>query len=94
MERERDIEAKLKRAVEREGGLCLKFLSSVAGVPDRLVLMDGGKIAFVELKAPGRKPRKVQEVWIKRLRNLGFRVEVIDSEKGIREFMQSMKEGE
>jgi len=93
MEREKEIEKKLKATVEREGGLCLKFLSSVAGVPDRLVLMEDGKIAFVELKAPGRTPRPIQRVWIKRLRDLGFRVEVIDGEKGIRELVEGMKNG-
>lgn len=96
MEREKEIEKKLKAAVEKEGGLCFKFLSSVAGVPDRICLFDGGVIVFVELKAPGRKPRKLQEVQIKKLRNLGFRVEVIDSEKGIGELIWSvrMKKGE
>ena len=89
--REKEIEKKLKAAVEKEGGLCLKFISSVAGVPDRICLFDCGVIIFVELKAPGRKPRKIQEVWIRRLKNLGFRVEVIDGEKGISELIQSIK---
>lgn len=91
MEREKEIEAKLKRTVEKAGGLCLKFISSVVGVPDRICLFSGGVIIFVELKAPGRTPRPIQRRWITKLRNLGFRVEVIDGEKGIREFMQSIK---
>ncbi len=91
MRLERDVEARLKREVERQGGWCLKFLSSVAGVPDRLCLFPCGKIAFVELKAPGKKPRPLQQRQMTRIRNLGFQVYVIDSEKGIGEFMEDMK---
>lgn len=93
MVRERDIERKLKKRVEGMGGLCLKFISSVSGVPDRLVLMAGGQIVFVELKRPGEKPRPLQERQIRRIRELGFRVEVIDSEQGIEELMQSLEKG-
>lgn len=88
--RERDIERKLKVEVERIGGLCLKFTSSVSGIPDRLVLYDG-KLIFVELKAPGNRPRPLQMVWIRRLRNLGFRVEIIDDGKQIRELVEELR---
>ncbi len=88
---EREIESRLKREVERQGGWCLKFLSSVAGVPDRLCLFPWGKAVFVELKAPGKKPRPLQQRQMARIRNLGFQVYVIDSKKGIDEFMEDMK---
>ena len=91
MSREKEIESRLKREVERQGGWCLKFLSSVAGVPDRLCLFPRGKVAFVELKAPGKKPRPLQQRQMERIKNLGFQVYVIDSEKGIDEFMEDMK---
>lgn len=95
MERERDIERRLKARVEKAGGWCLKFLSSVSGVPDRICLFPGGKIIFVELKRKGLKPRPLQEREIKRIRELGFRVEVIDSEEGIKELIREMeKDGE
>ncbi len=93
MERERDIERKLKRRVESIGGLCLKFISGVSGVPDRLCLFLGGRVVFVETKRHGEKPRPLQERQIRKIRELGFRVEVIDSEQGIEELIQSLEKG-
>jgi hypothetical protein len=49
------------------------------GVPDRLILAPGGCAAFVEFKAPGKKPTALQEAWHRRLRALGFKVYVIDN---------------
>ena len=84
--RERDIERKLVTAVKERGGWCLKFVSpGIAGVPDRIVLMPGGVMFFVEVKAPGQKPRKIQEVIHRKLRALGYKVYVIDDTKQIKE---------
>ena len=59
--REKTIEAKLVTAVRQLGGLALKFISpGLDGVPDRLVLLPGGRMAFIELKAPGKKMRPLQ----------------------------------
>ena len=78
--REKAIEGKLIQAVRQNGGLALKFLSpNFNGVPDRLLLFPGGKAAFVEVKAPGQKPRPLQEHRIAQLRALGFKVYVLDS---------------
>lgn len=56
--REKLIEQKLVKAVKAAGGLCPKFVSpGMAGMPDRLVLLPGSRLAFVEVKAPGKKPR-------------------------------------
>ena len=77
---EKTIEKKLREAVKKAGGIALKFVSpSYAGMPDRLILFPDGKVAFAELKAPGKKPRALQEARHKLLRSLGFRVYVIDS---------------
>lgn len=84
--REKTLERKLVEAVTRMGGLALKFTSpGMAGVPDRLLLFPNGKIAFVEMKAPGKQPTKLQRLRHAQLRNLGFRVYVIDSSSGIEE---------
>ena len=81
---EKTIENKLTLAVKKAGGIAVKFVSpSFAGVPDRLVLLPDGVIAFVELKAPGQKPRPLQEARHRLLRRLGFQVYVIDSEEQI-----------
>lgn len=58
---EKDIEQRLVAAVKAAGGWCPKFISpGTAGMPDRIVLMPGGHLGFVEVKAPGQKPRKLQ----------------------------------
>lgn len=82
--REKQIEQKLVQAVRKSGGMCLKFVSpNFDGMPDRLILLPGGKIAFTELKAPGKKPRPLQLARHKTLMGLGFRVYVIDSAEQI-----------
>ena len=59
--RERQIEQKLVKAVKTAGGIAQKLTSpGFDGMPDRMVLMPGGCIGFVEVKAPGEKPRPLQ----------------------------------
>ena len=78
--REKQIENKLATEAKKLGGIALKFVSpSFDGMPDRLVLMPDGHIAFVELKAPGKKPRPLQLSRHRLLRSMGFRVYIIDS---------------
>ena len=78
--REKNIETALVRAVRKHGGLALKFVSpGMAGVPDRILLFPGGRVAFAELKAPGKKPRPLQIHRHDQLRALGFQVYVVDS---------------
>lgn len=78
--REKSIESKLTAEVRRLGGLAPKFVSpGLDGVPDRLILLPGGRVAFAELKAPGKTLRPLQAVRKRQLEALGFRVFVIDS---------------
>lgn len=82
--REREVERKLVREVKDAGGMAIKLTSpSVDGLPDRLVLLHGGKIGFVELKAPGKKPRVLQVKRMKDLQALGFKVFVVDEKSQI-----------
>ena len=75
---------KLVRAVRDAGGLALKFVSpGMAGVPDRLLLFPGGRLAFCEVKAPGEKPRPLQVHRLEQLRALGFKVYVVDGAEKI-----------
>lgn len=77
--REKFIEEKLKKAVKEKGGLCLKFVSpGFDGVPDRIILMPNGIMAFAELKAPGKKLRPIQKRRKMQLQRLGFKVFCID----------------
>ena len=78
--REKSIESKLAAEVRKHGGLAPKFVSpGLDGVPDRLLLLPNGRMAFAELKAPGKQPRPLQKRRKRQLETLGFRVYVIDN---------------
>ena len=77
--RERTVEQALTRAVQAHGGLCWKFTSpGLAGVPDRIIVLPGGHVGFVEVKAPGQKPRPVQHHRLNQLHALGATALVVD----------------
>lgn len=81
---EKNIENKLTTAVKKAGGIAPKFVSpSFAGMPDRLVLLPGGVCAFVEVKAPNKKPRPLQKARYRLLQKLGFKVYVLDDAEQI-----------
>ena len=89
--REQEIELQLVRAVKNMGGRAVKFMSpGFDGMPDRLVLLPGGKCGFVEVKAPGKKPRALQVVRIEMLRALGFKVYVLDAIGQIEEIINDI----
>lgn len=82
--REKYLEQKLVKAAKKVGGLALKFISpGYVGVPDRLLLLPGGRMAFIEVKAPGNKPRPLQVKRHEALRRLGFKVYVLNDEREI-----------
>ena len=90
--REKEIERKLVVEVKKRGGIAPKWVSpGMAGVPDRLVLLPKGKIAFVELKAPGEEPRELQVSRHKFLRKLGFKVFVIDRKESIEKMLEEIE---
>ena len=77
---ERTIEAALVRRVRDLGGLCEKFVSpGRRSVPDRIVTLPGGRVVFVEVKAPGKGPTELQERDHWRRRKLGCEVIVINT---------------
>ena len=78
--KEKTIEKKLVKTAKDMGGVALKFLSpGFDGMPDRIVLLPGGRMGFVEVKAPGKVPRPLQEARHRMLRMLGFRAYVLDT---------------
>ena len=82
--REKAIESKLVKAVKSMGGLPPKFVCpGLDGVPDRLVLLPGGNMAFIEVKAPGETMRPLQVRRKRQLESLGFSVYCIDSPEQI-----------
>ena len=81
---EKNIENKLTTAVKKAGGIAPKFVSpNYDGMPDRLVLLPDGVCAFVEVKAPNKKPRPLQKARHKMLKRLGFKVYVLDEAEQI-----------
>jgi hypothetical protein len=84
---ERDIEKALVRKVRSLGGICEKFTSPAKrSVPDRLVSLPGGKIIFVELKAPGKVPTENQLRDHEKRRALGFKVMVVSCMEDVEMF--------
>ena len=89
---EKNIEQKLVKAVKKRGGMALKFVSpGLDGVPDRIVLLPMGRIAFVELKAPGKKMRPLQVRRKRQLEGLGFLVYCVDRVEEIGGMLDEIK---
>ena len=87
---EKSIENILRKAVEDEGGVCLKWTCpGHRGVPDRMILFPGGIIAFVELKRPGAKVKAggLQEWWHNRLLELVFRYYEISTAEQVKQLV-------
>lgn len=77
--RERTLELKLVKETRKRGGVALKFVSpGYAGMPDRLVLLPHQVMGFVEVKAPGERPKPLQKSRHAMLREMGFPVFVLD----------------
>ena len=93
---EKDIEKKLRKMVELHGGVCLKWVCpGWSGVPDRIVLLPGGKVIFVETKRPkGGTLGQLQKWWAKKLTGLGFNHWIIRTDAGLSLFRQVALEEE
>ena len=92
--REKVIEQKLVQAVKKVGGLAIKFTSpGLSGMPDRLVILPESHVAFVEVKAPGLKPRPLQIRRHELLRRLGCKVYVLDDAARIPELVAILIKG-
>ena len=93
--RESEIEQSLVKEVRKEGGISPKFVSlGTSGMPDRLVLLQEGRMAFVELKAPGKRMRPLQEKRKRQLESLGYKVFCIDGVEEIEEVINAIKGGD
>jgi len=89
---EKEIEMQLARAVRKMGGRAVKFISpGFDGMPDRLVLLPGGKCGFVEVKAPGKRMRALQRVRHEMLKALGFKAYVLDAKEQIEEIINDIQ---
>lgn len=95
---EKTLEQKLKKGVKANapGALCLKFVSpGFLGVPDRIILLPGAHVVFVEMKAPGKSERTRQLFVQGLLRRLGFPVfSAVNSEEKVAEVIRYCKRWE
>ena len=83
-ESEKALEAELRERCKALGWMCIKLTSQYQrGLPDRLILMPGGRVCFAEIKTTGKKPMALQRVTHERLRALGYRVEVVDTTESL-----------
>lgn len=93
--RERDIETVLVSEVRKHGGRAYKFVSpGNDGVPDRLVVMPGGVVIFVELKSDTGRLSMQQKVQLKRLEEMGQWVEIVKGPAGLCEFFLKLGWGD
>lgn len=94
MERERDVEAWMRREVEKLDGMFVKLTSpSRDGMPDRMVILPGGRIVFVELKTVRGILSRIQEWQIGALRKRGVQVCVVYGRRGAEDMMEDLWSG-
>jgi len=89
--KESDIETYLRDKTMQAGGLCLKFESpGFNGVPDRIVILNSNTV-FVEVKAPGEKPRALQVKRIKQIKARGGKATFLDSKKAVDSLIEGLR---
>lgn len=91
--REKDVEQRLIDGAEALGGTAIKF-TGARGLPDRIVLLPGGRIAFVEVKRPGQRARKLQEYWLGVFARYGFRTAVVSTPSEVDTLLRGMEGGQ
>lgn len=88
---ENTVEGYLRKKVRAVGGKCYKFISpGHIGAPDRICIFPGGRVYFVETKAPGGRPRPTQLMFHRELAELGVAVRVIDTREKVRAFVEEV----
>ncbi len=91
---EREIEKKLVDGVRKLGGRAYKFVSpGNDGVPDRIVVLPGRSPKFIELKTETGRLSSLQNVQIKRLKDLGQDVRVLYGLEDVKRFLEEMQNG-
>ncbi len=88
MRPETSVERALVDSVGARGGLAIKLMPAMRGLPDRLVLLPNGETRLVELKAPGEQPRKSQRMVHRYLNAMGHPVSMIDTVEGARQWAE------
>ena len=90
--REVRVERALREAAKNAGGIAMKFVSpGLFGAPDRIVVLPGGLVCFVEVKAPGERPRPSQRYVLRRLYLLGAHTATVDNERTARRLVALLR---
>lgn len=90
---EREVESYLVKTVKNLGGKAYKFVSpGNAGVPDRLVVLQNGQVAFVELKSNKGQTTALQEMRLRELKELGCKTAVVHSKEEVDQFLKDFQE--
>lgn len=85
---EKELEKKLVAGVKALGGKAYKFVSpGNIGVPDRLIIMPGGYIEFIELKTETGRLSTAQCIQCGKLLNLGCRVQVLRGAEDVKNYL-------
>lgn len=91
-ESEKVIEAYLVKKVREYGGICLKYSNpGMTGYPDRVILFPDGITVWVEVKSKGQRPKPIQEIRIREIRDLGHNVAVVSSKEEVDSLLQCTK---
>ena len=90
---EKYLERTLSDKINKGGNTwCIKLLSTfIKGLPDRVILCNGGYVCFAEIKTTGKKPTAIQKFIHERLNNLGFKVFIVDSKESLNEVLEHIK---
>jgi hypothetical protein len=88
---ERDIERYLVKRVKDLGGVAYKFVSPAhRGVADRLVVLPGGRVWFVEVKAPGGRLSMLQKIFFEEMQALGQNVRIVWFKEDVDQLIEEM----
>lgn len=90
---EKTIEAFCVKEASIRGGKAIKGTTiNTKGFPDRIIVLPGGRVGFLELKRPGKKPTALQAHWIKHLQTLGCVAGYADTKEGVIKFMDILQD--
>ena len=85
--RESALESKAVKYA-RSHGVVVAKLTQLDGVPDRIFFVPGGKPLIVEFKARGEKPGELQQWYLKKLKEDGYRAVFVETWEQFLELME------
>lgn len=86
---EKYFEKRLRDELAKAGIPCLKYFNPhETGYPDRIVLLPGGHVVWVELKSTGMAPTRMQLYRHAELRRQGHSVDVVSTSEELEAFVE------